>query len=96
MFLSVTHCLVMIIICAKIFINLTMHNNVMGQKRTGFTEAYALWTVTLTFDLAILFLFVTYCFVMMIICAIFFQIPPCMARLWAGHKQVSLKHIHNV
>ena len=31
----------MIIICAKLFINLTMHNKVTGQTCTVFTEAYA-------------------------------------------------------
>ena len=40
-FLFATHCLVMIIICAKLFLNPTMHNKVMGRTRTGFTEVYA-------------------------------------------------------
>ena len=31
----------MIIICAKLFSNPTMHNKVMGPTRTGFTEVYA-------------------------------------------------------
>ena len=31
-----------LIICAKLFSNPTMHNKVMGQTRTGFTEVYAL------------------------------------------------------
>ena len=39
--LIVTHCLIMIIICAKLFSNPTMHNKVMGRTRTGFTEVYA-------------------------------------------------------
>ena len=37
----VTHHLVMIIICAKLFLNLTMHEEVMGQTQTDFTAAYA-------------------------------------------------------
>ena len=39
-FLFVTHCLVMMIICAKLFSNPTMHNKVMGWTRAGFTEVY--------------------------------------------------------
>ena len=31
----------MIIICAKLFLNPTMHNKVMGRKQTGFTEVSA-------------------------------------------------------
>ena len=31
----------MMIICAKLFSNPTMHNKVMGRTRTGFTEVYA-------------------------------------------------------
>ena len=30
----------MIVICAKLFLNHTMHNKVMGRSRTGFTEVY--------------------------------------------------------
>ena len=40
-FMFATHCLVMMIICAKLFLNLTIHNKVMGRTRTGFTEFYA-------------------------------------------------------
>ena len=40
-FLFMTHHLVMMIICAKLFSNPTMHNKVMGRTRTGFTEVYA-------------------------------------------------------
>ena len=40
-FLLATHRLVMMIICAKLFSNPTMHNTVMGQTQTGFTEVYA-------------------------------------------------------
>ena len=34
-FLFATHCLVMMIICAKLFPNLAMHNKVMGRTGTG-------------------------------------------------------------
>ena len=27
--------------CAKLFLNLTVHNKVMGRKRTGSTEVFA-------------------------------------------------------
>ena len=133
-FLFATHGLIMIIICAKLFSNPTMHNKVMGRTPTSFTEVYAqnlsvdcdldLWpndmvlvrdtsschddhlcqiifkshnawqtygsdtnrfhwiyaqsyvrTVTLTFDLATWFLFVTHCLVMMIISAKLFSNP---------------------
>ena len=74
-FLVVTHCLIMIIICAKLFSNL-MHNKVMGLTRTGFTEIYAQslsGAVPLTFDLATWFLFGTHRLVMMIFCAKLFS-----------------------
>ena len=37
-FLFATHSLVMMIICAKLFLNPTMHNKVMVRARTGFTD----------------------------------------------------------
>ena len=41
-FLVATHRLnIMIIICAKLFLNPTLHNKVMGRTRTCFTEVYA-------------------------------------------------------
>ena len=40
-FLFATHHLVMMIICAKLFLNPTMHYKVMGRTRTGSTEVYA-------------------------------------------------------
>ena len=40
-FLFATHCLVKIIICAKLFLNLTMNNKVMGRTRTGTYEVSA-------------------------------------------------------
>ena len=36
-----TYRFVVIIICANLFPNPTMHDKVMGQTQTGFTEAYA-------------------------------------------------------
>ena len=40
-FLFATHCLVMMIICAQLFLNPTMHKKVLDRTRTGFTEVYA-------------------------------------------------------
>ena len=40
-FLFATHCLVIMIICAKLFLNPTMHNKVIGRSQTGTTEIYA-------------------------------------------------------
>ena len=40
-FLFATYHLVMMIICAKLFPNLTMHNKVMARTGTGTTEVYA-------------------------------------------------------
>ena len=39
--LFVTYCLVMEVICAKLVLNPTMHNKVMGRTRTYFMEVYA-------------------------------------------------------
>ena len=40
-FLFSTHCPVIIIICAILFSDPTMHNKVMGRTQTGLTEVYA-------------------------------------------------------
>ena len=40
-FLFATHCLVMMIIFAKLFLNPTLHKTLMCRTQTGFTEAYA-------------------------------------------------------
>ena len=40
-FLFATYPPVMMIICAKLFINPTMHDKVMDQHKQVFTEAYA-------------------------------------------------------
>ena len=40
-FLFTTHCLVMMIIRAKLLSNPTIHNKVMVRTRTGSTEVYA-------------------------------------------------------
>ena len=56
----------------QIMLNLTMHDKVVGQSKTGFNEEYAhMWTVTLTFDLATWFLFATHRLDMIIIWAKF-------------------------
>ena len=39
-FLFTTHRFVMMIICAKLFSNPTMHNKVMSRTQTSFTEVY--------------------------------------------------------
>ena len=39
-FFIVNHCLVMMIICPKLFINPTMHDKIMAPTLTCFTEAY--------------------------------------------------------
>ena len=68
----------MMIICAKLFLNPTMHNKVMGQTGTGFTEVYAQSlsaNCDLDLKLASWFLFMTHCLVMIIICAKLFSIP---------------------
>ena len=41
MFLFATYRYIMIIICAKLFSNPTMHYKITGQTRIGFTEVYA-------------------------------------------------------
>ena len=40
-FLFATPPLVMMIICAKLFLNPSMHNKVMGRKQADFTDVYA-------------------------------------------------------
>ena len=40
-FFFLTHHHIMIIICAKLISNPTMHNKVIGRTRTGFSEDYA-------------------------------------------------------
>ena len=40
-FLFGTHRHVMVTICAKLFLNPTMHNKDIGRVGTGFTEVYA-------------------------------------------------------
>ena len=52
--------------------------------------------LSLTFDLATMFLFATHRLVMMIICAKLFYIPLRITKLWVGHEQVSLKSMHKV
>ena len=84
-FLIATHHLIMIISCAKLFSNPTMHNKVMGRTQTGSTEV-------LTFDLATWFLFATHRLVMIIICAKLFSNPTMhskvMGRTQTGSTEV--------
>ena len=40
-FLLATQHVVMMIICAKLFLNPIMHNKAMGRTQSGFTEVYA-------------------------------------------------------
>ena len=94
-FLFVTHRLIMIIICAKLFLNPTMNNKVMGRTRTGFIEVYAQSLnadCDLDLDLVTWFLFVTYRLVMMIINAILFSNPTMhnkvMSRTRTGFTEV--------
>ena len=100
-----THRFVMMLICAKLFSNPTMHDKIMGLAWTSFTEAY----VTLAFDLATWILFETHCFVMIFICAICFSNPTdkvmgwiktgvteaCRTKLGAGHDFGTHKRTHN-
>ena len=95
--LIAAHCLIMIIICAKLFSNPTMHNKVMGQTRTDLTEVYAQsLSAGCAFDLwpSDMVLFSTNRLFMMIICAKLFLIPPYITKLRVGHEQVSLKSMH--
>ena len=98
-FLFSTHCLIIKIICAKLFSNSTMHNTVMGRTRTGFTEVYA-QSLSVDCDLdhdpATWLLIATYCLVMMIICAKLFSNPTLHNKAMGGRKQVSLKSMHKV
>ena len=81
--LFVTHSLVMIIICAKLFIKAIIHDKVMGQTRTAFTEAYAQsLSADCDFDLALTHRFV------ISICSNYLSCPTCMTNSWAGHEQV--------
>ena len=57
-FLSATDPIVMMLICAKLFSNPTMHNKVMGRTRTGFTEVCA-QSLSVDLDLATWILFAT-------------------------------------
>ena len=40
-YLQCINCIVMMIFCAKLFINPTIHDKVMSQTRNSLTEAYA-------------------------------------------------------
>ena len=94
-FLFVTHRLIMIIICAKLFSNPTMNNKVRGRTRTGFIEVCAQSLnadCDLNLDLVTWFLFVIYCLVMIIINAKLFLNPTMhnkvMSRTRTGFTEV--------
>ena len=83
----------MMIICAKLYLNPTMHNKVMGPTRTGFTEVYVKsLSANCDLDLAIWFLLRTYRLVMMIIYAKLFSNPTMhyevMGRTRTGFTEV--------
>ena len=70
MVLVVTPCLVMMIFCAKIFLNPTrITKSWVGHEQVLLKSVHkvSVQTVTLTFDLAAWFLFATHCLVMIII-----------------------------
>ena len=88
-FLIATHHLIIIIICAELFSNPTMHNKVTGRRRIGFTEVYAQSlsaNCDLTFDLAPWILLATHRLVMMIICAKLFSNPTMHDKVMAGTR----------
>ena len=77
-FLFETHCLVRMIICAKLFsISLCMTNLWAGHKEVSPKPMHKVKVraVILTYNLAICFLFATHCLVKMLICAIKFINP---------------------
>ena len=99
-FLIETHNFIIIIIFAKFFSNPTMHNKVMGQTRTGFTDIYAhSLSVDCDLDLwpsdMVLVHNTSYCPDNQLFLN-HFKILPCITKLWVGHKQVSLKSMHNL
>ena len=87
--LFATHCLMMIM-CAILFKNPTMHNKVRGQtyeQSLGDLHllTYQQGSCSVTNRLAT-----------MLIEPTVFQIPPCMTKLWARHEHVSLKSMQKV
>ena len=70
------HHLVMMIICAKLFINPTIHGKLMSRIVTGFIEAYAQSlraNCDFDFELATWYLLATHCLILMIIYAKLFH-----------------------
>ena len=64
----------MIIICATLFINPNIDDQVMGRRElVSLKSMHKVQTVTWVFDLETWFLFMTHCFVMMIICTKLFS-----------------------
>ena len=74
----------MMIICAKLFLNPSMHDKVMGRKRTGFTEFYQSLSADYDLDLLpsdMVFRRDTLSCHDNHFCQNYFQIPPCMTKL---------------
>ena len=95
-FLFVTYCLIMVIIYAKLFLNPTMHNKVMGRTRAGFTEVYA-QRLSADCDLDLhpsdMVWFATYGLVMIIIRAKLF-LNPTMHNKVMGRKRTGFNEVN--
>ena len=96
-FLFVTNCFALIIICAKLLLNLLVPGKIM--RRMNVTEAHThSWSVTLTFDLTTWFLLATpYLFIKMFVTNDF-QILSCKMKLWVTtileHTNRTNEHTH--
>ena len=74
----------MIIICATLFINPNIDDKVMGrheQVSLKCMHKVIVQTVTQTFDQTTCFLFMTHCFVLMIICTKLFSNPTMLEKV---------------
>ena len=89
----------MIIISATLFINPNTDDQVMGRHEQVSLKSMhkvKVQTVTLTFDVTTWLLFMTHCFVMMIICTNLFSNPTMHDKLWFSDEQASSKPMHKV
>ena len=94
-FLFATHSLFMMIICAKLFSNPTLHNKLIGRTWTGFTKVYAQsLSADCDLDLATWFLFATYRLVIMIICAKLFSNPTMHNEVMGQTQTGFTNHCH--
>ena len=98
-FLFATHCLIMLIICANVFSNPTMHNKAMGRTWTGFSGLGTkfkrrLWPWPLTQRHGSYLRRIALSWWSFV--SNYFQIPLSITKLWVGHEQVSLKSMHKV